>query len=75
MVYGYALMDWQPDDRLEIGEHSMMLTNIPTARLIDEHPIGSKVIDNEYVGKITQYFKNTRGQICIAYEVIGYVEK
>ena len=53
----------------------MMLTNIPTARLIDEHPIGSRVIDNEYVGKITQYFKNTRGQIYIAYEVIGYVEK
>ena len=75
MGYGDALMDWQPDDRLEIGEHSMMLTNIPTARLIDEHLIGSRVIDNEYVGKITQYFKNTRGQIYIVYEVIGYVEK
>ena len=75
MGYGDALMDYQSGDKLEIGEHSMMLTNIPTARLIDEYPIGSRVIDNEYIGKITQYFKNTRGQIYIAYEVIGYVEK
>lgn len=34
MGYGDALMDWQSGDKLEIGEHSMMLTNIPTTRLM-----------------------------------------
>lgn len=28
-----------------------------------------------WIGRITHYFKNTRGRIYIAYEVIGYVEK